>query len=103
MTEKENIGKIKDNNHYQIIGRRWFDSKWGNTYHSVQVFVNNQLVGEEPYAYGYDDQYIQTAFEILQEHGYFADKSYYDFNDDRRYNRDRFLITVSDVKRKRDL
>lgn len=103
MQEKNNIEKNKDDNLYQIIGKRWFDRKCGNTYHSVKVFVNNHFIGENPYTYGYDDQYIQTAFDILQEHGYFKGKSYYDFLDAKRYDKERFLISVSDVSRKKDL
>lgn len=52
-----------------IQGRRWFDSINGNTYHSVSVEVDGEVIGVEPFAYGYDDQYQQTALEILIDKG----------------------------------
>lgn len=48
-----------------IIGRRWFDRKYGNTYHSVSVWVDGEFIGKNPYEYGYGDHYIQSAFVIL--------------------------------------
>ena len=48
-----------------VVGRRWFDRANGNTYHTAEVFVNDKYVGKSRMTYGYDEQYIQTAKEIL--------------------------------------
>lgn len=113
------MGKININGHCQkvknivISGKRWFDSVNGNTYHSVDVYVNGVHVAREPYEYGYGEQYIQTAHRLLQEKGVYkktgehlksgADKDYYDFMMDMRNNRNKFVVTVADVARKKDL
>jgi hypothetical protein len=48
-----------------VVGRRWFDRANGNTYHTSEVFVNDKYLGKSRMTYGYDEQYIQTAKEIL--------------------------------------
>lgn len=57
-----------------VEGRRWFDSTYGNTYHSVVVSVEPSFdpgqwveVARQPFTYGYGEQYLQTALELLQE------------------------------------
>lgn len=57
-----------------VEGRRWFDSTYGNTYHSVAVQLEPTFepgqwveVAREPFTYGYGEQYLQTALELLQE------------------------------------
>lgn len=95
-----------------IIGRRWFQRTYGNTYHSVSVIVDGTNIGRVPFMYGYGDQYIQTAFSILQDKGIYPktgerrngfEVDYSRFLDDMRNHRDRFTITVSDVARQKDL
>ena len=96
-----------------IVANRWFDRTYGNTYHSVRVYGDNELIGENPYSYGYGDQYIQTAFEILQERGYFPKtgerlksgigRDWYEFTEYRREHREQFLIDCVYVTRKKDL
>ncbi len=90
--------------HISIIGRRWFQKTYGNTYHSVTVIVDGETVGHVPLAYGYGEQYIQSAFEILQKAGVYSQAAdYSEFCTDRMKHRDRFTITVSDVARQKDL
>jgi hypothetical protein len=109
------------NQQITIFGKRWFDKVNGNTYHSVKVYVNGKLVGFEPYAYGYDEGYLQTAVELLvkagvytrevepdrtDKHGTFIkgnDRTYFKFLDDKRAHPENFVIEVSDVARKKDL
>ena len=83
---------------YTVIAKRWFDSAWGNTYHSCQVFQDNKLMGATPFSYGYDDQYKLTAHELYQTAGLFTDIDYIEFtrNQGIKFN-------VSDVKTKRQL
>lgn len=52
-----------------IDGRRWFQRTWGNTFHSVRVYVNGEIL-HCPYAYGYGNQFLQTAGELLAAAGY---------------------------------
>lgn len=97
---------------FTIIGRRWFERTNGNTYHSTEVYDGNgKLIGREPYQYGYGDQYIQTAHDILQKSGHYPTtgemfksgmpKDLHDFMMDVRT--DKFLVSVTDVGRKKDL
>lgn len=55
-----------------IDARRWFQKTYGNTYHSVKVYVDNKLIGESGKHYGYGGSYLQTAHEILAKHGVFS-------------------------------
>jgi len=96
-----------------INAKRWFARTYGNTYHSVSVIADGKLIGSVPFAYGYGEQYLQTAHTILMNAGIYArtgehykngaDKDYCDFLDDMRNNREKFYVTVSDVRRKKDL
>jgi hypothetical protein len=104
---KKNIKNIT------IIGRRWFQRTYGNTYHSVEVYVNGELIGRVEFAYGYGDHYLQTAHEILQDKGYYPKtgitlpsgmcRDYYGFTQDMHNHRNKFVISVTDVERKKDL
>lgn len=96
-----------------IDARRWFDRNAGNTYHSVQVSVNGEHIGGVNFAYGYDEQYLQTALTVLQKAGIFpktglhypsgASVDYMYFMDAKRDKKRTFYVTCSDVGRKKDL
>ena len=92
-----------------IDGRRWFDRANGNTYHSVRIFANGELIGTVPYEYGYDDQFLQTALDWLREQGLIEPQSYYangcPKNYGTQYLRESLggTYSVSDVRRKKDL
>ncbi len=92
---------------YYIEARKWFDRVNGNTYHSVNVWINGQHIGGVDFEYGYGDQYIQTAQDILEKAGYIAE--YYS-NGSKETGRTYFekhftswITNVSDVERKKDL
>lgn len=51
-----------------VMGRRWQDSD-GNTYHSVRVIIDTAVELVEPYAYGYDNQFEETALELCEAWG----------------------------------
>ena len=53
-----------------IEGRRWFQRTYGNTYHSVRIFRDGEEIAYLPFQYGYGEQFLQTAFDWLAEHGY---------------------------------
>ena len=46
-----------------LIGRRWFQKTYGNTYHTVTVLIDGTEVYQSPKSYGYGDQYV-TAFLV---------------------------------------
>ena len=89
-----------------IDARRWFDRTYGNTYHSVTVTVKHarkdDLVLRCDFAYGYDQQYLRTAHELLFKAGYFR-SDYSDFSDATRSDRKKFRVTYVDVQRKKEL
>lgn len=95
-----------------IQGRRWFQRSTGNTYHSVYVHEDGELIGSVPFAYGRDAQYLMTALQILQNAGKFpktderlpsgCTKDYGDFMDAIR-DQTKFFYTAVDVQRKKDL
>lgn len=97
----------EDKKHLVIIGRRWFEKVNGNTYHSVNVWINGEHVGKVGFEYGYGEQYIQTAQGILEGLGY-ASECYENGNKKTgtQYFEKHFaswITNVSDVERKRDL
>lgn len=79
-----------------IVGRRWFQKTYGNTYHAVKVYVNNEILINN-FCYGYGSQYLQTAIELLQKAGYNI-KTFLDLRSIKG-----FTETVTDVQRKKDL
>lgn len=64
-----------------VVGRRWRD-RMGNTYHTASVAIDWIAEGYEnpgdgwehatyivTFTYGYGDQYLQSALELLQDEG----------------------------------
>lgn len=52
----------------EVYGYRWFQASFGNTYHTVIVFVNGNEIYRSPHmVYGYGDHYQQTALEQFAE------------------------------------
>jgi hypothetical protein len=87
-----------------ISGRRWFQTTYGNTYHSVTVYVNGQEVLHVPFRYGYESHYLQTAAEALKEAGYLP--GYDNTTVLWRYCQEHGINLsneATDVKRKKDL
>ena len=94
-----------------ITGRKWFERTNGNTYHSAEAVIDGEMVGRVDYAYGYGDQWEQSAVDLLQASGklpepltcYQSTRS----NEPLRQYCERLGIKlyrhVSDVARKRDL
>lgn len=82
----------------RIEGKRWFQRSCGNTYHTVKVFVNDEVL-ESGITYGYGNHYLQTAAELLKDNGYEMPEN----NGEAFRLVSRFDHTVEDVKRKKDL
>lgn len=49
-----------------IEGKRWFQRTYGNTYHSVRIFKDGVVIHRIPFAYGYGDQFLQSAIDWLK-------------------------------------
>ena len=48
-----------------VIARKWFNKSQGNTYHSVEVYLDGYLLGSSGVVYGYGSQWKETAKDIL--------------------------------------
>ena len=53
-----------------IEGRRWFDRRYANTYHTSRILVKAQNEDKTielivPFTYGYDDHFMTTAQQAL--------------------------------------
>lgn len=79
-----------------IYANKWFQKSAGNTYHKVTVIVNGKRL-ESSITYGYDDQYLATAAELLKENNYMLPCETFRAVRDLR----RFPHFVKDVKRKK--
>ena len=102
---------LKDVKEIDITAKRWFQSSYGNTYHSVllSVFDGKKWIelACNDFEYGYSDHYMHTALRLLKD-------SLTDF--DIEINQAMYSIltfcrehniqlhdNVRDVKRKKDL
>jgi|TARA_R110000824_G_scaffold206477_9_gene391584 hypothetical protein len=56
--------RLKKGDIVEISANKWRDVN-GNTYHNVQVYVNDNYIGESGMTYGYGDHYEQTAREMI--------------------------------------
>jgi hypothetical protein len=86
-----------------VVGRRWFERTNGNTYHSAEIYVNNDLVHKIDFNYGYGNQFEWNAMLWLSKNGYLKG---YKESSPSLYCRDNgisYNSTVTDVKRKKDL
>jgi hypothetical protein len=88
---------------FHLIGKRWFNGREGNTYHTVRIYTKDrsELVAACGLTYGYDDCYIQTAIDKLKELKLIPADAHYG----TRYLREELGSTyeVHDVNRKKDL
>ena len=87
-----------------IIGRRWFQRTYGNTYHTATVLIDGKPVGTSKVTYGYGSHYEHTAACLLQEAGIMSsDESPYRLREWAHANGYNVASEAADVKRKRDL
>jgi hypothetical protein len=90
-------------NSIHISGARWFERTNGNTYHSVEIFVNGQRVHYDPFSYGYGDSYLDSAWTWLKKYKYIRPRKNNSFWRYCTANKIEFSSSVSDVARKKDL
>ena len=67
------INKIR----FTVTACKWFDKKWGNTYHSVMITRckdGAMLSSGSELVYGYGDHYQQTARELMHKSGWIRNK-----------------------------
>lgn len=92
-----------------IEGRRWFQRTYGNTYHSARIFIDGELKYETGRHYGYGDQFLQTALDLLREKGDIPPQEYYTNGNPKNYGtlylRESLggSYSVVDVSRQKDL
>lgn len=58
---------------YTVIAYRWFDSTYGNTYHSVRCIRHSDgaVIGSgKTLVYGYGSHYEQTALQLMTAHNW---------------------------------
>ena len=99
---KININEVS---YIKIVAKRWFQRSFGNTYHSVHVFValgegkdyRLESIGYIPFRYGYGDHYLNTAAEILE----ISEQELRSLIS--QYGTEKFVIVYTDVPRKKDL
>jgi hypothetical protein len=94
---------MKNPESIQVIGKRWFDRKNGNTYFCCDIYLNSEFEHTIPFSYGYDQMYLQAAFEWLKENGKIGEDYSYPPSLYCRENGIKFIDSVSDVSRKREL
>lgn len=88
-----------------LVGRRWFERTNGNTYHTVDIYVNDEFVHKIPMTYGYGDQYMWNGFAYIVDKYKLLRPCFKTPNPGTfcREHNIKFNHTVSDVARKRDL
>ena len=102
----ELLSKFSKTKKICIYGKRWFQKTYGNTYHSVEIYVNDILVHKIECSYGYGSQYEWNARLWLKNNNYIqmSDKNeYFCLGRYCRENNIEYENNVIDVKRKKDL
>jgi len=59
-----------------VIGKRWFQRTYGNTYNSVHILIDGKQVEYLPFGYGYGEYYLQRAASWLEANGYLTLEKY---------------------------
>lgn len=90
------------------MGRRWFQKSYGNTYHSVTIFIDGTIVHSSPIHSGYGDHYTQTAQNWLMDNKFLdikrnANGSCTPLWSWARDNGIEYTAQYTDVARERDL
>lgn len=91
-----------------VAARRWFQRTYGNTYHTVAVYLDGELVGISDRTYGYGEHFLHTAGTILAEYGLLAELTDSDdpYSLHTRTVRERgheLTIHAEDVQRRKNL
>ena len=99
--------KLKKGDTITILGKRWFEKVNGNTYHSVKVWVNGNLIDQIDFDYGYGSMYSQNAQSLLEKHYNLGLEKYPNGGSESLWHlKDQginIIDNVVDVERKKDL
>lgn len=90
-------------NSITIIGKRWFNRRTGNTYHSAQILIDGQTIHIIDYAYGYDQAYLDNAVNWLKTNHLIKIDEHEPIWNYCKKNNIKFEYSVSNVQRKSDL
>lgn len=88
----------------QIVGKRWFQKTYGNTYFSAKAYIDNEPVASIDFEYGYGDHYKHRMLEELQKQNLIP--KFEDLEVPWQYTERtgiKILSVVSDVEREKDL
>lgn len=53
----------------EVNAREWFDKSAGNSYFSAVIILDDEIIAELPFQYGYGDHYLDMASEKLDKLG----------------------------------
>ena len=60
----------------EVNAKEWFDKSAGNSYFSAVVVLDDEVVAELPFQYGYGDHYLDMANEKLDDLGVIDNKKH---------------------------
>lgn len=94
-----------------LIGRRWFQRTYGNTYHTVEVHVDGERVFWTTPTYGYGDQWEETGLQWLLDNDHIPENTFKRYDNGghepiriwAERNGVQLVRTCSDVAREKDL
>ena len=75
-----------------IITKEYFDKRYGNTYFSAKVTINNKFNFNLPFQYGYSGA-IDKALSVLKVAGIISDISLYDLEQKLKVSLKETIIT----------
>ncbi len=76
MSTTTKPAKLKAHSSITVIGRRWFQRTYGNTYHTAEILIDGVTVHKTPRQYGYGSAYEDSAAAWLESAGYITRKAY---------------------------
>lgn len=56
----------------EINAKEWFDKANGNSYFSATIYLDDELIGQLPFQYGYGSHYEDIAYRHLVENKVFS-------------------------------
>ena len=90
---------------FHIVGRRWFQKTYGNTYNSVTIIDTStgERIARLPFNYGYGDHYLTIGLEWLVSNGHIPDGDHKNGLGWSHAKSHDVTYQVEDVQRKKDL
>jgi hypothetical protein len=92
-----------------VVGKRWFQKTYGNTYFSAVGIIDGEVVTSIPFEYGYDEMYLQQTTRDMVKKGLLPGIEEYEHGGTEslwRYcdkHNIKLNYSASDVARKKDL